>query len=81
MSEVSYKYTRDTLHTNAMRDYLASTGVNPVLGIKPPDVHPSEETLPRVYRTTLAQLRSGKCLPLRSYQCFINLVNNNICPA
>jgi hypothetical protein len=50
MPEVSYKRAKDALHTDAVCAYLLSTGVNPVLGTKPPDVHPSEETLPRVYR-------------------------------
>jgi hypothetical protein len=57
MPEVGHKRAKNALHTDAVRDYLSSTGINPVLAIKPPDVHPSEETLPHVYRTTLAQFR------------------------
>jgi hypothetical protein len=81
MSEVSYKRAKDALHTEAVRAYLLSTGVNPVLGSKPPDIHPTEETLPRVHRTTLAQLRSGKCSSLQTYQFFIASASDDICPA
>jgi hypothetical protein len=81
MSEVSYKHTKEALHTAAVSSYLLSTGVNPVLGTKPPDIYPSEESLTLVYCTSLAQLRSEKRSSLMSYQFFINTVNDANCPA
>jgi hypothetical protein len=59
---------------------ISVAGVNPVLGIKPPEVDISEQKLPRAHRTTLNQLRSSKCYALRSYKHFIKMTNNDTCP-
>jgi hypothetical protein len=57
---VSQKRAKTVIHTEAVRASIAAIGVNPVLGTVPPPIQSSEESLPRIFRTTLAQLRSGK---------------------
>jgi hypothetical protein len=54
---INYNRTKDTIHTSAVRAYLESAAPYPVLGCAPPEVDPSEMTLPHIYRTTLSQLR------------------------
>ncbi|KAI5716048.1 hypothetical protein M8J77_026544 [Diaphorina citri] len=59
---------------------LNSYQPNKVLQTKPPDISPDEKKLPRVTRTTLAQLRSGYSRILNSY---MNRLDSNIedrCP-
>jgi hypothetical protein len=75
----TYNRTEDTIHTDAVRSYLASTEPNLVLGCAPPEIDPSELTLPHAFRTTLSQLRSRKCSSLRSYQFYIKATNEDIC--
>jgi hypothetical protein len=81
VSEVSYNRTKSAIHTSAVSSYIASAGFNEVLGVVPPPIYPSEESLQRPYRRILAQLRSGKCACLRTFQSFINQANDNLCPA
>jgi hypothetical protein len=78
--EVSSNRIKSAIHTDAVRASVAAVGVNPVLGCVPPPVHPSELYLPRIYQTTLSQLRSGKCSNLRNYQFFINPTTDDVCP-
>jgi hypothetical protein len=80
LPSIIYNRTKDAIHTAAVRDYLASAPPNKVLGTRPPDIHPSEESLPRICRTTLSQLRSDYCSSLNSYQFFINAINDDECP-
>jgi hypothetical protein len=75
----TYNRSKDTIHTNAVRTYLASTEPNPVLGCAPPEIDPSELILPRAFRTTLSQLRSRKYSSLRSYHFFIKATNDDTC--
>jgi hypothetical protein len=77
---ISQKRVKSDIHTAAVCASIAAYRVNPVLGTIPPPIHPSEESLPRAYRTTLAQLRSGKCANLKTYQHFINAVDDDLCP-
>ena len=41
-------------HTKTVEDYLNSQDINELIGIKPPDINPSEKSLPRDIRRTLA---------------------------
>ena len=75
---INFNSTKDAIHTST---YLGSAAPNPVLGCAPPEVDPSEMTLPHIYRTTLSQLRSKKCASLRSYQFWIKATNDDICPS
>jgi hypothetical protein len=47
ISSFDYKKATKQIHTNAVASALEKREVNPVLGTPPPEVHPSEATLPR----------------------------------
>jgi hypothetical protein len=81
ISEACYNRTKSEIHTAAVHDSLAVAAPNPVLGVEPPPVLPSERALPHAYCTTLSQLRSGKCSCLPTYQHFIKIANVDVCPA
>jgi hypothetical protein len=69
------------IHTAAVAAAIAAAKPNVVLGVRPPlDIDPSEQLLPRVYRTTLLQLCSGKCLSLQTYKHFIKIANDDVYP-
>ena len=53
---------------------------NRVLNSPPPEINDTEITLPRPYRTTLSQLRSGWCSKLNSYLFLIKVSPTNLCP-
>ena len=74
------KETLSRLHTEAVGTYLRDAPPSRVLGAAPPRVDPSERSLPRHHRTTLAQLRSGHCSRLRSYQHRIGVAESAACP-
>jgi hypothetical protein len=50
--EASYEKTKNAINTAAVCASIQAAGVNVILGTKPPEVHSSEQTLPRAYRTT-----------------------------
>ena len=52
-----YKKILDELHTEAVKKTIAKLDPNPLLGAPTPPVSPSEATLTRKQRTTMAQLR------------------------
>ena len=58
------KVARRTLHTRAVREAIGSRRPDVVLSAAAPDIDYSEADLPKVARTTLAQLRSGYCSAL-----------------
>jgi hypothetical protein len=76
----SDKSIESEIHTSTVRASIAAAGINLVLGYKAPEIHSSEESLPCIFCITLAQLRSGKCCNLKSYQHFINAADNDVCP-
>jgi hypothetical protein len=78
--EPSYKSTKEAIHTDAVCTAIDKLKPNPVLGVKAPEVHASKLSLPRVYQTTLNQLRSGKCACLRSYLFFIKSATDDVSP-
>ena len=53
---------------------------NRVLGRNPPEIDSRENYLPRITRSTLAQLRSGFCSRLNSYQFKIGRSDSDLCP-
>jgi hypothetical protein len=77
--EASYKRIRNKIHTTAVQNYIQSAAPNRLLGVRPPEVSRSEETLPRIYRRILAQLRDDRCSSLQTYQYFIKKANDDIC--
>ena len=80
MHECNYLKSKDSIHTAAVSAAIASAKPNRVLSTHPPVIHPSERDLPRIYQTTLSQLRSDWCSGLKSYQHFINMADNDVCP-
>uniref|UniRef100_A0A8D8RJ49 Uncharacterized protein n=1 Tax=Cacopsylla melanoneura TaxID=428564 RepID=A0A8D8RJ49_9HEMI len=80
LDEVEYKAGIKTIHCNAIDDAVANFAPNRVLNTPPPEVAKEERQLPRKTRSTLAQLRSGWCKILNSYQHRIDNRIANICP-
>ena len=64
----AYKEGLKTIQTNVVSNYRASHPTNRVLQRSAPDISASETVLPRRYRTTLAQLRSGQCSRLLTFK-------------
>lgn len=81
ITEMALKRAIKDIHTKAVTDVRAKSSPNRVLGVPPPEVHPSEASLPQCYRDSLSQLRSDYCQNLQSYQKFINNVNDDNCPS
>jgi len=75
-----YKETIKNIHTNAVSNHLVSRPPNKILQLPAPDISASEVDLPRLHRTTLAQLRSGQCSRLLNYRNTIGLSPTDICP-
>ena len=74
------KIARKTIHTRAVRAAIGSRRQSEVLSMAAPDVDEAEINLPRVARTTLAQLRSGHCSALNSFKHKIELIPSAVCP-
>ncbi len=68
ITPAEYKQALTQAHTETVQRSIHQQGPNRVLGVVPPSVHEEERTLPRGARTALAQLRSGFCSRLNSYQ-------------
>jgi hypothetical protein len=79
LSPLEHKKAITELHTATVESTRANYRPNKVLGQQPPPIDISEERLSRGARTTLAQLRSGYCKLLNSYQSRISNAAN-ICP-
>ena len=76
-----YQAIVNEIHTQAVQDAILNQPPNPILQEQPPDIAPVETQLPRVYRTTLSQLRSGYCKSLNSFQHLINPSIDPSCPS
>ena len=61
-------------------DVARSPPPNKVLLGPPPEVDPAERMLPRPYRSTLSQLRSGYCSRLQSYLHRVGRAPSPACP-
>ena len=75
-----YRNILDTLHTEAVQQTIERLEPNPLLNERPPPISPSETTLTRRQRTTLAQLRSGQCHLLNDYQVLTGRAQSALCP-
>jgi hypothetical protein len=78
--EVSLKRFLKAIHTNMVAANKRALN-NKLLRGPPPDIDPTDRTLPRSSRCTLTQLRSRKCKDLKSYQHEIGSSPDDICPA
>lgn len=76
----SYRPIIASIHTDIVRDSIVRLGSSKTLGRPPPMIDPSELLLPRIYRSTLSQLRSGYCSRLKSYQYRIGGADSPDCP-
>jgi hypothetical protein len=74
-----YKETIKDIHTKVVTESKRKL-INKVLGRAPPDIDPSEMSLPRLTRSTLSQIRSKYCNKLKTYQAKIGSFPDNICP-
>ena len=86
ISSDDYKRKLKTIHTNSVREMIATMSDSKVLKAPPPLISDSQKFLPRATRTTLAQLRSGYSCYLNSYKARIdnsNTTSDNcpLCPA
>ena len=77
----NYKPVLSSLHTNAVTQTIRSFDPNVLLNSSPPEIDPSESTLPRPYRCTLSQLRSSHCSRLNSYLHSIGASPSSTCPS
>ena len=75
-----YRSALKTIHTQAVEQAIADFPPYRVLGTEPPSIHHEEQSLLRPHRSTLAQLRSGFCSALRSYQYRIGSYPSPNCP-
>ena len=76
----NYRSAIKDIHSSAVSSHLANRCQNRVLHRPAPAISPAERTLPRYYRTTLSQLRSGQCSRLNSYRHAIGISDTDLCP-
>jgi hypothetical protein len=65
--QINYKKVVSAIHTSDTKSAIEKYTHNRVLGCRPPLVSVEEMKLPRVFRNTLRQLRSGFCKGLHSF--------------
>ena len=75
------KIAQTNIHTKAVQDAILNTPPNRVLQEPAPQISPEELNLPRAYRTTLSQLRSGHCIALNDFRAAIGLTADPSCTA
>ena len=72
---------RKLLHTEFVDSSIRARPPNRVLNLQPPDINEEEIFLPRQYRSTLSQLRSGHCSALNTYRHRIGIADTDACPS
>ena len=80
LDPAEYNNTLKAIHTKSVKDVINRLGSQSVLGRIPPAISQSERTLNRQERTTLAQLRAGRCRRLNDYRHMLGQVENALCP-
>ena len=80
MDPANYEPTVSGIHTASVADHLINRRENRVLLRRAPSISRSETTLPRHFRTTLSQLRSGQCSRLNTYRHAIGVSDTDLCP-
>jgi hypothetical protein len=73
--EVSFKRILNSIHSETIKEVIESLVPNPVLQAPVPPVSCTEQRLSGPFRCLLAQLRSDKCVSLKTYQYFLNKSN------
>ena len=75
-----YKQIIKSIHTATVESYLSNAPPNKVLNVAPPEISVEEDGLPRYFRTTLSQLRSGYCSRLLDYRHRVGFSTTDVCP-
>ena len=75
-----YKRIIKAIHTTTVESYMRAAPPNKVLNVAPPEIDDAEGGLPRNFRTTLSQLRSGYCSRLQDYRHRVGLADSDMCP-
>ena len=78
--EKEIKINQKIIHTATVQEELQQRPLHALLGARPPEVHHTEEQLPRETRRTLAQLRAQKCPLLQEYLHSIGAAEDPSCP-
>ena len=68
------------IHTHLTREYIEGLENNRLLHARPPEIHPSETSLPREDRVHLTRLRCGHHPALLSYQKKLDASIADVCP-
>ena len=76
----TYPLVKKLIHTKYVSQAISAQGNHPLLNRPIPLVNKSEETLPRHYRSTLSQLRSGHCANLTNYLHRVGRSDSPSCP-
>ena len=79
-SDLTYKETLKSLHTDSVQKAIDNYDNNRVLNSKPPEINPEELTLSRRERVELARLRSGFSRQLKHYHGKIDNKVQDRCP-
>ena len=81
LTDLQLKHRVRAMHERAVADTIALIDPIRVLGRRPPLVDVGEKLLPRLFRTTLAQLRSGFSWPMGDYLFRIGRLPSPLCPS
>ena len=76
----TYPATKKAIHTKFVSQAIGVQPPHPLLNSCTPVINDTEKSLPRHYRSTLSQLRSGHCASLTSYTHRIGKSDSATCP-
>ena len=76
----AYPETKSAIHTQFVSRAITAQDNHPLLNIPTPPVDRSEQLLPRHFRSTLSQLRSGHCANLSNYLHRVGRLDSPSCP-
>ena len=80
MPPQAYPAAKTSIHTQFVANAIGSQGNHPLLNRPTPAVKRTEKTLPRHFRATLSQLRSGYCANLEAYRHRVGRADTPACP-
>ena len=76
----AYPEVKKEIHTKYVSNAIAAQGNHRFLNRPTPEINNNEQELPRSYRSTLSQLRSGHCVNLGSYLHQVGRAASASCP-
>ena len=76
----AFPIAKKAIHSKYASGAINAQGNHPLLNQPTPAVNITEKSLPRHYRTTLSQLRSGHCANLASYLNRVGRSDSPSCP-